>query len=135
MNAPRASVRGEALVRATLWLSVPFNMLAAYALALPASLPGRLMGLPSPVPPLYAALTGLLVALFGLAYAWMATQPRIERALLGFAVAGKGSVFVAVLTLWLFERSAGSTVAVAIGDLLLAALWLRWLLATRPAPT
>lgn len=56
--------------------SFPFNMLAAYALALPASLPGRVNGLPSPVPPLYTALTGLLVALFGLAYAWMATRSR-----------------------------------------------------------
>lgn len=121
----------DALIRATLWISFPFNLLAAYALALPDSMPGRLMGLPSPVPPLYAALTALLVALFGLAYAWMATQPRLDRALLGFAAAGKGSVFVAAVMLWMLHRGAGSTVVVAVGDLLLAALWLRWLLATR----
>lgn len=121
----------DRIVRITLWISVPFNLAVAAMLLFPASAPSALLGLPPVVPPLYAAISALFVFMFGLAYAWMATRPAIPRELLGFSAICKSSVFVMALILWGLGHDDGRTVLTAVGDLLLAAIWLRWLLATR----
>ena len=74
------------------------------------------------------ALCAVLVALFGLAYAWLAAQRRMDQALLGLAASGKAAVFVLFAVLW--TRGAVSEVVLlaAVGDLGFAALWAWWLL-------
>jgi undecaprenyl pyrophosphate phosphatase UppP len=91
-------------VRYTLWVSAPFNLLAAYMVLLPLSALGRLVGMPPSPPLVYSALLATMIALFGLAYAWLATQPEIDRPLVGLAAIAKTMVFVIALLLWLAER-------------------------------
>lgn len=126
-----STTASDRIVRITLWISVPFNITVAVMLLFPASPPSALLGLPPDVPMLYAALSALFVFMFGLAYAWMATRPVIPRELLGFSGICKSSVFVMALILWALGHDDGRTALTAVGDLLLAAVWIRWLLATR----
>ena len=115
------------LVKQTLGLSVPFNMLAAYLLAFPASVPAQLVELPTPVPVLYTALTAFLVVLFGAMYAWMAMQEEVPRQFLVLGIIGKTGVFVIAAALWLASANSGRLVLLASGDLAFAMLWLSWL--------
>ncbi len=121
----------ERLVRTTLLLSVPFNLLAAWGLGQPQSVIGRLMQLPGDVPAAYAALLAYLVLLFGLAYGWLGLAREINRPLLLFGVTGKAGVFAIMLALWLAQLSPGMLVGVACGDLALATIWGSWLLRTQ----
>lgn len=121
----------ERWIRATLWVSFPFNLVAAYILAFPSSALGQLVGLPATVPALYAALTAFLVTLFGVVYAWLASRPRIDRPLVSVSAIAKTGVFVIALVLWLGGHSSGRVVLLASGDLALACIWFRWLLAAR----
>lgn len=114
-------------IRATLWVSCPFNLIAAYILAFPSSAMGQVVGLPATVPALYAALTSFLVVLFGVVYAWLATRPRIDRPLLAVSAIGKTGVFVIAFMLWLAGSGSGGVVFLASGDLALALLWFGWL--------
>jgi len=115
-------------VRYTLWASAPFNLLAAYMVLLPSSSLGRLVGMPPSPPLVYSALLATMIALFGLAYAWLATQPEIDRPLVGLAAIAKTMVFVIALLLWLADRGPGGLVLVACADLAFASLWGWWLL-------
>ena len=114
-------------VRATLWISAVFNFCAAYLFAFPSSSFAQLAGLPTPVPPVYTALTALFVSLFAGMYMWMALQPRVDRAWLTFGAVGKCSAFVVALTLWLAGDASQRLVLLACGDLFLGAYWARWL--------
>ena len=119
----------EKWLRATLWVSFPFNLVAAYILAFPSSAPGQLVGLPATVPALYAALTSFLVALFGVVYAWLAIRPRINRPLVAVSAIGKTGVFGIACVLWIAGSGAGRVVLLASGDLALAFVWFWWLIA------
>ena len=125
-----AAIKAERLVRASLWLTAPLNLGVALVLAFPASAPGRLLGLPGVVDPVYAGLSALMVALFGLAYAWLALQPRLDRPVLYLGAIGKAGVFVLAALLWLAHAASGAIALVASGDLALACLWLWWLRST-----
>jgi hypothetical protein len=59
-------------IRWTLWLSCPFNLLAAGLFAMPGSYASQLVGIPPSAPPIYTALTAFLITLFSATYAWMA---------------------------------------------------------------
>ncbi len=120
--------KARRLVRVTLGLSCPFNLLAAGLILLPASAPGAWLGLPPDVPLLYAALAAYLIAAFGLLYAWMASRPWPDRSLLAFASLAKAGVFVLALVLWLGGAAPPACLLGASGDLGLAALWSWWLL-------
>lgn len=120
----------DRLMRRLLWASVPLNAAAALAFAFPASL-GRIADLPVSVPPVYGGLVAFFVALFGGAYAWLALQPAIDRPLVALAAIGKAGVFVLVLALWLAGAASGRFVLLMTADLVLAALFARWLLVTR----
>lgn len=117
----------DRLIRRALWASVPFNLGGALLFAFPASL-GRLAGLPGPGPRLYTASLALLVALFAVAYAWLARQPRVERAFVAFAALGKTGFFVVVLACWLLGEVPAQTVVAVSGDLAFAAVFAWWLL-------
>jgi hypothetical protein len=115
------------LVRYSLWASVPFNVLAAYMLAFPASALGQLAGLPQSVPAIHAGLLSFIVLLFGGVYAWLASRPEIDRPLLAIGAIGKSGVFAVTLVVWLAGASSGRTVLLASGDLAFASLWAWWL--------
>jgi hypothetical protein len=121
----------ETAVRKSLWLACPFNLLAAFVFAFPSSTIGQQLGLPQSVSPLYLSLVSLFVALFGLAYGWLARQKAIDRPLLGLGSIGKSGAFLIALTLWLQAEVTGAVVLVALGDLAFAALWFSWLLSSR----
>jgi hypothetical protein len=116
----------DRFMRRALWASVPFNLGGALAFGFPESF-GRLVGLPAGAPPVYAASLAFLVALFAGTYAWLARRPRIDRPLVGFAVAGKSGFFVVILALWLRAEASTPFLVAASGDLLLAAIFAWWL--------
>lgn len=123
---------GDRLIRGALRTSAVFNLAGALAFAFPDTL-GRRAGLPAgPVPVLYSATLAMLVALFGATYAWLASQPVIDRPLVAFAAIGKASFFAVAVGCWLGGQIAGLGVVSAAGDLVFAAIFARWLLAGAP---
>jgi hypothetical protein len=121
-------------MRRALWTSVPFNLSGAMAFGFPGSF-GRLVGLPASVPPVYAASLAFLVALFAGTYAWLASQPRIDRPLVWFATLGKGGFFLIVLALWLGGQASTLFLITAAGDMVFAAIFMWWLLGEPAAAT
>lgn len=128
-------VIGIRALRYTLWASFPFNLAAACLLAFPSTRIGQFAGLPESVPALYSSTLSFLVFLFGVAYAWLAMQPSINRPLLAVSAIGKSGVFAIALVLWLLNSTSGRVVVVAIGDLIFAAIWFAWLAYPDHAPT
>jgi hypothetical protein len=116
------------MLRATLWLSFPFNLAAAWLLANPTSPPAQFVGIPLHVPRLYSWVIAFLVFEFGVTYAWLASQTQIHRPLLTFCAIGKSGVFAIVLLLWQVAGASGRLLLMASGDLVLAAIWFLWLL-------
>jgi hypothetical protein len=123
----------DLVMRRALWISVGFNLFGAALFAFPESPPGRLIGLPGPVPPIYGAVIAFFVLLFGGAYAWLAMRPVIDRPLVGFAAIGKAGFFVLVTIFWLAGHAPALGVGAAVGDLVFAAIFAWWL--RSPAPS
>lgn len=117
----------ERVLRASLWLACPFNLLAAAIVLLPGSWLGQLYGLPADVPPLYAALTAMFIALFGGAYLWLAVSRTIDRALLALGAIGKLAAFGLSAVLALSGQAPVPVALAALGDLAFALVWLTWL--------
>ncbi len=117
----------ENWIRLVLWLAAFFNLVAALLFLFPDSLPGRLAGVPTPVPSIYSGLTAWLILIFGGAYAWMARGPLV-RPLLVLATIGKTGAFVVALAVALRGDIPPRLAALISGDLFLAcgfAVWLR----------
>jgi hypothetical protein len=117
----------DQFVRRALWSTAGFNVAGAYVFAFPSSVLGQLVGLPPVVPLLYRALFAFCVLLFGGTYAWLATQPTIDRALVAFSAIGKAGVFAVVFCLWLASEAQGRSVLVISGDLAFATVFAWWL--------
>jgi hypothetical protein len=118
----------EATIRKTVWATVPFNFVGALTFGIPHSFPGRLLQMP-PAPAIFTWNLGFLIALFGLAYAWIALQPRINRPL---GAIGKIGVFVVAAVLYSLGQVALLLVLAVAGDLLFGAIWLIWLRSDQP---
>jgi len=116
------------LMRRVLRVTAVLNFGAALLFAFPGSSLGRLAGLPSPVPYLYAIFTAFMVALFGATYAWLSRQPSIDRPLIAFSAIGKSGFFVIACVCWRLGEVPPLTVVMASGDLLFAAIFASWLL-------
>ncbi|MGH8515824.1 MAG: hypothetical protein ACREUE_00050 [Panacagrimonas sp.] len=125
-----------AVLRAALWTTAVANLAVAAMLLFPQSTAGRLAGLPQePSPLVLRAMLALMIAMFGLAYAWLARREPIDRALLGFAAIGKFGAFGLVSGLWIAGQASGRFALLMCGDLVFAALFAAWLLgAERRAP-
>ncbi len=104
------------------------NLVAGVVFAFPSSPLGQLVGLPLVVAPLYRATVALFVLTFGGAYAWLARQPQIDRPMVALAAIGKLGFFTVTFLLWLFAAVPAQVTLLASGDLLFAALFLRWLM-------
>lgn len=122
----------ESTVRMSVWLTVPFNIVGAIAFAFPTSLPGKLVGLPE-APMIYTVFVGLLIALFGAKYAWIAWQPVINRPLLAFGAVAKIAVAVVSTWLWFNGECTLPMLLAASGDLAFGVFWLAWLRSSRPS--
>jgi hypothetical protein len=107
------------------------NTGAAFIFAFPDSL-GQVAGMPAPVPHVYTTLLAVFVMLFGVAYAWLARQPVIDRPLVAFSALGKTAVFTAILLFSILGDLPGRSALAAIGDLIFAAIFTWWLVRTRP---
>jgi hypothetical protein len=123
-----AAMNREPILRRALAAAAVFNLGAAVAFAWPASLAGRLAGLPESVPALYRAVAAMFILLFGLAYAWLARRPVIDSTLVVFGAVGKAIASAVFALLWLGGAASGRLAALGAGDLVLAALFL-WCLA------
>jgi hypothetical protein len=121
----------ERILRRALWAATAFNLGGAILFGFPATLPGQLAGLPATVPAVYRALTALFVLLFGGAYAWLASQPSINRPFVAFGAIGKAAAFLVVFLLWLSGEASLSGVGIIGGDLALAGLFAWCLLGTQ----
>jgi hypothetical protein len=118
----------DVVMRWALWASVPANFAVAGLMLAPSSALGQLVGLPDPPPhPVYRAMLALFVALFGGAYAWLARQPCIDRALVAFAAIGKSAVFGTTFVLFLCGMASGRWTLLLSGDLAFAATFAWWL--------
>ena len=117
----------DRFMRRALWATAVFNAGGAFLFAFPSSLPGQLAGLPPDVPPVYRALVTLFVLMFGGAYAWLATQTKIDRPAVAFFAIGKSAAFTIVLCLWLMGAAAARSVLAVSGDLAFAAIFAWWL--------
>lgn len=122
----------DRLMRRALWATAAFNVAGAYLFAFPSTELGRFAGLPLAVPPLYRALVAMFVLLFGGAYAWLASQPTIDRSMVAFAAIGKASAFAVVFFLWLASEAEGRSVLALGGDLAFAGVFAWWLAGNRP---
>ena len=117
----------DRLIRPVFWLSAVFNLGAAFLFAFPATPLGQWIGLPSPVPVVYSGLVALFVALFGGMYAWLAMQAVLPRPMVALAAIGKTLAFLLATILWFAGEVSGRLAQLSVGDLLLAAIYLRWL--------
>ncbi len=121
----------EKLIRLALRISVPFNFLAAYAVAVPTSFMGRLMGLSDHSDVLNASLLSFLIASFGVVYGWLSLQKKIDRPLVCFSGVVKTGVFIIAFLVWVQGNASGMTVLFTVGDLMFAAVFFGWLLSTK----
>ena len=116
----------ERTIRRTIWASVPYNFVGALTFGLRDSCPAQLVNLP-PAPSIYTWNMGFLIALFGLAYAWIALQPRIIRPVLALGAFGKIGVFVIAAILSAMGEVSVLLLLAVVGDLILGSVWLMWL--------
>src|SRR5262249_33642222 len=121
------SMSRDDFIRRVLRASAVFNLGGALLFAFPGTL-GALVGFPSPVPPVDAALLAWFVVLFAGLYAWIAAQPTIERTLVALGAIGKAGAFVIFFVCWLFGAASALSVVALSGDLLFAAIFAGWLL-------
>jgi len=122
----------DTAIRLALWSTVGLNALGVavfgpLAIGLESSL------VPVTAPRYYAAQLVLTIGLFAGVYAWLARQPRINRALVVVGGLGKLGFFALTLLYWLLGDLPGRMAVNATPDLLLAAVFLWWA-GTEPAP-
>jgi len=121
----------ESIIRITLRLSFVFNLIAAYLVAVPGSMLAQFAGFTLSSSAMHTGLAALMVAALGLAYGWMAQQPVINRPMLAFGGLVKASAFTLFVAQWFFDAVTGRFVLFAVVDIVLAIIWLSWLLKTR----
>ncbi len=121
-------MRYKSIIRISLAVAAPANISAAFLFAFPETTAESLIELPAASHPLYTWICASLVALFGLAYAWMAWVGRVVRPLLLLAALGKLSASAVAIALGAIGAlSPGASIVIA-GDIVFALLWLHYLL-------
>ncbi|MDX1734364.1 MAG: hypothetical protein R3228_08350 [Halioglobus sp.] len=121
------SAPADRLLRTTLWLTAPLNLLVAYSFAIPDGALGELLQLPQGGDAFYRLLAATLVGLFGLVYLWLALQPQPDRALVLVGASGKTLAALCAIALYFADSLAGVPALFMSGDLLLAGIWFYWL--------
>jgi hypothetical protein len=124
----------ETVLRATLWASVIYNALGAWALAAPGSWAGGMAAVPAGAPFLFRAELAFVVALFGALYLWLALRTRLDETvvpLVVLAAVGKAGFFAIYVATWLRGDIPAGAVVSASGDLLFALVFVWWLTTQR----
>jgi nitrate reductase gamma subunit len=117
----------DRIMRRALQLTTVFNLVAAFALAFPASALGQLMGLPPAAPPIYLAMASGAVALFGFAYGWLSVQRIIDRPLVVLSAVAKLMAFASVVVIALLGDMPMRSIVMVSPDLAFAAIFIWWL--------
>ena len=117
----------EQITRISLWLTAPFNLIAAYAFAFPETGLGQLLGFPHTSHPLFTLFSGCMVGLFGVMYAWLALQREILKPVLAFGATGKTIAVAIAAHLYLGGLLSSTLMLLVCGDLMFAALWFFYL--------
>ena len=117
-------MRATAAERSLFGVAAAFNWIVALALAVPGDFAWRLVGLARPTETLFVHLFAAMVAVFGLAYAWIALDPAGKRSLITIAAIGKLCVLPIALVHYLGGSIPFSLVPAAAGDVVFAALFL-----------
>lgn len=115
------------IVRASLWITAPFNLLAGFIFAFPSSWPGQLIDFPAEVHPFFAYFSGAMVALFGLMYIWLARQREIVKPILFFGASGKTLAAIIAIGLFATDQLSATTAFLMAGDLFFAGFWFYYL--------
>lgn len=117
-------------MRAVLLASGPMNAFGAVLFAPPMTALRQFLGLPQ-ADPFYLWVLSAWVAAFGVAYAHMGWSGRADRGVLALGAWGKGVFAVLVLSLALQGRANVLAAAGALPDLVMAGVFVWWLLTTR----
>lgn len=128
-----SSVNCDRVMRLALQATTPFNFVAAFALAFPASWMGQSFGLPSDAPAVYRAFSAGAIALFGAVYGWLSLQREIDRPLVVVSACGKLIAFGSLLGLALLGSLPARTVVLGSIDLLCALIFFWWWFCTKQA--
>ena len=121
------------VIRGALWTSAALNLIGTAVILPPALGIGDSL-LPLSAPRFYLAQIGFTIALFALVFAWLATQARINRALVAVGGFGKLGFFLLFVAYWLAGDLPTHAVLQASPDLALATVLLWWAASERPAP-
>ena len=115
--------RAEQLVRFSLWVTAPLNLVAGFSFAVPANPMGQLIRLPQQEPSIYTLMSGGMVALFGIVYFWLARQEVLFKPVLGIGAAGKLMAVLIAISLFLKGDLPLVPALLISGDLLFVLLW------------
>ena len=122
------------VIRGALWSSVALNLLGV-AVFLPAALGKPSALLPVAGPRYYIAQVALVIGLFCGVYLWLALQPVINRPLLMVGALGKLGFFLLAVVYAAIGELPAKVVPQSSPDLLLALVFLWWIVQERRAPT
>jgi hypothetical protein len=113
--------------RALFTVAALFNFTVAASLSFPSSPMWKLVGMIPPQDTFFLHGFLLMVAAFGCAYFWISREPENKEALIVVAIGGKLAVFALVTAHALAGSVSALMLAPAIGDLVFAVLFLRYL--------
>lgn len=116
----------DSLMRGALWFSAALNAAGVFMFGA-AAIGAETTMLPIPVPRFYAAQLAFVIANFGVAYAWLARRPQIDRPLVALGAVGKAGFFLVYALYWLAGDLPGAAVLTATPDLVLALIFAWWL--------
>ncbi|MFM9865877.1 MAG: hypothetical protein ACKVRO_19965 [Micropepsaceae bacterium] len=112
------------------WVALGFNLLAGLPLLLAPDLMMTSLGVPVPADLLFHRVTGLLVACFGVLYAFVAHDAVRFRPLVWLGIVGKGGVVALFTEAYVSGRIPFQAYAVSLGDLAFVAGFILFLATT-----
>lgn len=129
----RASSSGPAmgrLLRSALAATAVMNLVGCLAFTPLGDGLRSFVGIPA-AHPLWPLTVGTFIGSMGLGYAALAITARPERVFLGVAAIGKASFALLLAAMWTAGEVGPLVAATGVPDLVFAAIFARWLLATR----
>ena len=114
-------------MRVVMFATAAMNILGAITFAPGARALREAGGLPADGPPIYLAMIGAFVFVFGLAYLWAAITATADRLFVAVAAAGKLSFFGLLVWYWAAGALPATAPLSGMGDLVVGSLFLVWL--------